>query len=86
MTNLPSSVVLGEDNIWSNFEGAFTEQFILQQLRSLGFDEIFFWVGNADNPLQPKGKSEVDFIISVDNRIIPVEVKSGHNDLIKKYL
>ena len=79
LTNLPSSVVMGEDNIWSNFGGVFTEQFVLQQFRSLGFDETFFWMGNADHALQPKGKSEVDFVISFDNRIIPIEVKSGYN-------
>ncbi|MCL2738761.1 MAG: ATP-binding protein [Bacteroidales bacterium] len=79
LTHLPSSVVMGEDNIWSNFGGAFTEQFVLQQLRSLGFEESFYWMGNADNSLQPKGKSELDFVISYDNQIIPIEVKSGYN-------
>ena len=79
LTNLPSSVVMGEDNIWSNFGGVFVEQFVLQQLRSLNFDEAFYWMGNADNPSQPKGKSELDFVISLDNQIIPIEVKSGHN-------
>ena len=79
LTNLPSSVVMGEENIWSNFGGFFAEQFVLQQLRSLGFDEAYYWMGNADNSLQPKGKSEVDFIVSFDNQIIPIEVKSGYN-------
>ena len=79
LTNLPASVVMGEDNIWSNFGGFFAEQFIVQQLRSLGFDETFYWMGNADNSLQPKGKSEVDFIVSFENQIIPIEVKSGYN-------
>jgi len=79
LTDLPASVVMGEDNIWSNFGGVFAEQFVLQQLRSLGFDETFFWMGNADKPLQPKGKSEIDFVILCDNRIIPIEVKSGYN-------
>ena len=79
LTNLPPSVVMSEDNIWSNFGGVFAEQFVLQQLRSLGFDEAFYWMGNADNPLQPKGKSELDFVVSLDNQIIPIEVKSGYN-------
>jgi len=38
-----------------------------------------YWIGNADNSLQSKGKSELDFIISLDNQIIPIEVKSGYN-------
>lgn len=79
LANLPSSVIMGERNIWSNFGGVFTEQFVLQQLRSLHFDEAFYWMGNADNPLQPKGKSELDFIVSLNDQIIPIEVKSGYN-------
>jgi len=79
LTNLPLSVVTGEDNIWSNFGGVFAEQFVLQQLRSLGFDETFYWTGNAGNPLQSKGKSELDFVVSFNNQIIPIEVKSGYN-------
>ena len=68
---------MGDDNIWSNFGGAFTEQFVLQQLRSLGFDEAYYWAGNANHPSQPKGKSELDFVVSTGNIIIPIEVKSG---------
>jgi predicted AAA+ superfamily ATPase len=74
---LPASVVVGDANMWSNFGGAFAENFVLQQLRSSGFNEAWYWAGNADNPTQPKGKSELDFVISTDNAIIPVEVKSG---------
>jgi len=77
LAGLPVSVVIGDDNIWSNFGGAFAENFVLQQLRSLGFDEAYYWASNADNPKQPKGKSELDFVVSTDNSIYPIEVKSG---------
>jgi len=77
LASLPTSIVVGDDNIWSNFGGAFAENFVLQQLRSLGFDETYYWASNADNPNQPKGKSELDFIISDENGIFPIEVKSG---------
>ena len=77
LANLPSSVVLGDHNIWSNFGGAFAENYVLQQIRSLGFEETYYWASNTDNPNQPKGKSELDFIISEENQIIPIEVKSG---------
>jgi predicted AAA+ superfamily ATPase len=79
LAGLPSSVVIGNENIWSNFNGAFAENFVLQQLCSLGFHEAYYWTGNADNPTQPKGKSELDFVISTDSSIIPIEVKSGTN-------
>jgi predicted AAA+ superfamily ATPase len=77
LANLPSSVVVGDDNIWSNFGGAFAENFVLQQLRSLGFDEAYYWTSNANTPNQPKGRSELDFIISEKKAIYPIEVKSG---------
>ncbi len=77
LANLPSSVIIGDDNIWSNFGGAFAENFVLQQLRSMGFTETYYWVNNTKTPNQPKGKSELDFIISDENAIYPIEVKSG---------
>ena len=79
LAGLPASVVIGDDNIWSYFGGAFAENFVLQQFRSLGFDEAYYWASNADNPKQPKGKSELDFVVSKDNAIYPIEVKSGEN-------
>jgi predicted AAA+ superfamily ATPase len=77
LAGLPASVMIGDENIWSNFGGAFAENFVLQQLRSLGFEEAYYWASNADNPNQPKGKSELDFVISEGNAIFPIEVKSG---------
>jgi predicted AAA+ superfamily ATPase len=77
LASLPASIVVGDDTVWSNFGGAFAENFVLQQLRSLGFEEEYYWTSNADNPKQPKGKSELDFILSDENAIYPVEVKSG---------
>lgn len=77
LAGLPASIVIGDENIWSNFGGAFAENFVLQQLRSLDFDEVYYWTGNADNPKQPKGKSEIDFVVSERNTVFPIEVKSG---------
>jgi hypothetical protein len=74
---LPSSVVVGDHNIWSNFGGVFAENYVLQQMRTLGYEETYYWASNTDNPNQAKGKSELDFIISNENQIFPVEVKSG---------
>jgi predicted AAA+ superfamily ATPase len=77
LAGLPSSVVIGDDNIWSNLGGAFAENFLLQQLCSMGFTETYYWANNTKIPNQPKGKSELDFIISDENTIYPIEVKSG---------
>ena len=77
LAGLPASVVVGDNHIWSNFGGAFAENFVLQQLHSSGFNEVYYWASNADNPTQPKGKSELDFLVSTGDTIYPIEVKSG---------
>jgi len=77
LAGLQVSEVMGENNIWSNFGGAFAENFVLQQLRSLGYEAVYYWASNSDNPNHPKGKSELDFVISTNSSIIPIEVKSG---------
>lgn len=43
------------------------ENFILNELRDLGFS-IKYW--------RTSGKAEVDFIVELQNQLVPVEVKS----------
>jgi len=62
----PNNEVLRE------FKGAITEQYVLQELKTLDRLPIFYW-GNAT------GKAEVDFVIQYGNGIVPVEVKSDIN-------
>jgi predicted AAA+ superfamily ATPase len=79
LAELPSSVVVGEDDIWSQFGGAFAEQFVLQQLVAGGHRNLFYWVGGAGGDSASKGRSEVDFVVNIGKNIIPIEVKSGTN-------
>ena len=63
--------------VFREFRGAITEQFVLQELKTISTDialkmPIYYWGKN-------EGKSEVDFIIQWRNEIIPIEVKSGIN-------
>jgi predicted AAA+ superfamily ATPase len=67
-----STFMLSENMIFSEFKGAFAEQFVLQELKALSGFPILYW-GNAS------GKAEVDFIIQYKNEIIPIEVKSSVN-------
>ncbi len=77
LSGLPTDVVIGEDDIWSQFGGAFAEQFVLNQMRAGGVKEAFYWVGGGE--ALPKGRSKVDFVIANGREIIPIEVKSGLN-------
>ncbi len=57
-------------------KGNIAEQFIAQHLVSLtpkqGFANLYYWLRNKQ-----QGKAEVDFILSHNSEIFPVEVKAG---------
>ena len=61
--------------VFKEFKGAITEQFVLQELKtleahSMGTMPIYYWS-------REEGKCEVDFIVQWRNEIVPIEVKSG---------
>ena len=72
LSRLEPKTLLNEDKIFTEFKGALTEQYVLQQFKCEKLLPVFYWSAEA-------GTSEVDFIIQVDNRIIPVEVKASEN-------
>ncbi len=49
--------------------------FVASELTALNIGELFYWTSKND--------AEVDFILNINNQIIPVEVKSGLNRNIK---
>jgi predicted AAA+ superfamily ATPase len=68
---------LAEPNpkIFNQFKGALTEQFVLQELKSLPLDmRIYYWAND-----RRKGTAEVDFLIQYEGKIIPMEVKAERN-------
>ena len=67
---LDISVLLeGDDALLGIFNGAMTEQFVMQELKASGFAP-YYWG-------REKGAAEVDFVLQWRNEIVPVEVKSG---------
>jgi predicted AAA+ superfamily ATPase len=68
---------LAEPNpkIFNQFKGALTEQFVLQELKSLPSDtRIYYWAND-----RRKGTAEVDFLVQYNGEIIPIEVKAERN-------
>ena len=55
----------------ADFKGGMTENYVNTQLVRAGFKPCF-WRND-------KGTREVDFIISLKGRLVPLEVKSGGN-------
>ena len=65
---IPTTVVLDKAAIFDEFNGLLVEQYILQELNRY---ELFYWTSGA--------QAEVDFVTQLDNKIVPIEVKSGTN-------
>jgi len=75
MLNIPSKLIIKPNAIFSEYNGAFIENFVQQELISVNFNELFYWTSKSD--------AEVDFVVQYENEIIPIEVKSGMNRNIK---
>lgn len=70
------AMLLGMD-VFTEFKGAFTENFVMSQIKSLekfdGQNNNIFYYSKDNSPL------EVDFVVQSRERVIPVEVKAEHN-------
>lgn len=71
MARLPASAVFEESTLYSEFKGAMAENYVLNELVHLCGDTPFYWKsGNT---------AEVDFIIQMENYIVPIEAKASWN-------
>lgn len=71
----PETVFEGTGN-YSRFKGAFAENYVLNELKSLGKQPFFWRSGNT---------AEVDFIYEDGGELTPVEVKAADNTQAKSY-
>ena len=71
MTDAPASQMLIGNNVFKEFKGSFTEQFVLQQLIAMDLTPY-----NWSNDTTP---AEIDFVIQNEDRAIPIEVKAEEN-------
>ncbi|OQY95697.1 MAG: ATPase [Sphingobacteriales bacterium UTBCD1] len=72
MAGLSEKILLEGDALFSEFKGALTEQFVLQQLIAECGIHPFYWS-------QERAASEVDFVLEKENHFYPVEVKAAEN-------
>lgn len=72
LTQTPASQILIGNNVFSEYKGAFTENFVLQQLKTLPELPIYYY--SKQNSTQ-----EIDFIIQAGSKVYPVEVKAENN-------
>lgn len=72
MSNLPAQALLDGNALFSDYKGALTEQYVLQQLEVIKELSIYYW--SSDN-----SRGEIDFLLQYGTDIIPVEVKAEEN-------
>ncbi len=72
MVNLNAKVILEGNQLFKEFKGALTEQYVLQQLITNPENDVYYW--SASN-----ATAEVDFILQTKDLIIPIEVKAEEN-------
>jgi predicted AAA+ superfamily ATPase len=71
MLDLTSAMIIEPEAIFKDYNGAFIENFVAQELIAGGERELFYWTSKSD--------AEIDFIIENEGKVYPLEVKSGTN-------
>ena len=75
MAGLDARTLLDGNELFSNFKGAMTEQFVLQEMVAAGV-EPDYW--SADT-----GNAEVEFVVQGAGGVVPIEAKAGLNTKAK---
>ncbi len=71
-SHLDAVTLLEGNRIFTEFKGALTEQYVLQQLIANQNNPVFYWATE-------KGTAEVDFVLQRKQTVIPIEVKAEEN-------
>jgi uncharacterized protein len=71
LAGLSAASIITGDHHYSEFKGAMAENLFAQEILAYGIDKLHFWTSS--------NTAEIDFVISNENRIIPVEIKAADN-------
>lgn len=72
MAGIDAKSILEGNKIFTEFKGALTEQYVMQQIVSSQNIDLYYWSSE-------QGIAELDFMIQLDGKIIPIEVKAEEN-------
>ncbi len=72
MTGLSQRTLLDGNELFIEFKGALTEQYVCQQMKTLEDAKLYYYTND-------RGSCEVDFVVDYDGEIIPIEVKAEVN-------
>lgn len=71
MTDTSSETMLVSNRVFTEYKGAFTELYVLTQLRTLNLPIYYYSVSNST--------IELDFLLQYADRVWPIEVKAENN-------
>lgn len=74
---LSHKTILEESELYRNFKGALTENYVLNELLAQGIHPYFWRSGNT---------AELDFLFEHEDRVIPVEAKANISTRAKSYV
>lgn len=72
MTGLRQRTLLDGNDLFVEFKGALTEQYVLQQLETIDNLHVYYYTNE-------RGSCEIDFLIDNGETVVPVEVKAEVN-------
>lgn len=76
MSGVSAKIILEDSELYKNFKGAFTENYVMMELLIQG-RHPYFWRSN--------NTAELDFLFEEENQMIPVEVKADVHTRAKSY-
>ena len=71
MLDLDSRLITSSSGILEETKGAYVENYVAAELTAYGCEKLYYW--------SSKSTAEVDFLISKNNLVFPIEVKSGYS-------
>ncbi len=72
MVNTDPKNVLINNQVFSEYKGGMTEEYVLQEMKSRGIDPIYYY--NTED-----SRLELDFLIQHEGELLPIEVKAEGN-------
>ncbi|MDO4289369.1 MAG: ATP-binding protein [Eubacterium sp.] len=72
MAGLRQGTLIDGNDLFSEFKGALTEQYVCQQLKTIDDLNVYYYTND-------RGSCEIDFVIDTGDRVVPVEVKAEIN-------
>ena len=72
MVGLRQGTLLDGSDLFTEFKGALTEQYVCQQLKTIEDLGVYYYTND-------RGSCEVDFVIDTGEKIVPMEVRAEIN-------